>query len=312
MAAWVYDEGMAQGSRARQEDDYGVFKLPPELEAGDLLLVLADGMGGEQAGGRASALAVRSFVESYDMLPLATIPERLEHTLICVNKLMAADVESDPHNLNGMGCTLLAVVLAEQGLYWLSVGDSPLWLWRRGRLHRLNQDHAYRSILAQQVSQGEISATEAACHPDRNALISAVTGAELDLVDLPRQAYPLHDGDQILLASDGLLTLDEKEIAAILSRASNKGQPVARLLAAVADHQLAHQDNVTVLWVRSATFQPVGAWWRRLGLTRVSLVAGMLGLLIIGGAWWWLRADSAPTDVSMSATPGPLRLRPAN
>ena len=51
MAAWVYDEGMAQGSRARQEDDYGVFELPPELEAGDLLLVLADGMGGEQAGG---------------------------------------------------------------------------------------------------------------------------------------------------------------------------------------------------------------------------------------------------------------------
>ena len=42
MAAWVHDEGMAQGGRMRQEDDYGVFELPPELEAGDLLLVLAD------------------------------------------------------------------------------------------------------------------------------------------------------------------------------------------------------------------------------------------------------------------------------
>ncbi len=62
MATWVHDEGAAQGNRSQQEDDYGVFKLPAELEAGDLLLVLADGMGGEQAGARASALAVRGFV----------------------------------------------------------------------------------------------------------------------------------------------------------------------------------------------------------------------------------------------------------
>ncbi|HRD50271.1 MAG: serine/threonine-protein phosphatase [Candidatus Competibacter sp.] len=286
MAAWVYDEGMAQGNRARQEDDYGVFELPPELEAGDLLLVLADGMGGEQAGARASALAVRSFVEAYDTVPVATIPERLEHTLAHVNERMALDVASDPHGLSGMGCTLLAVVLTEEGLYWLSVGDSPLWLWRRGRLHRLNQDHAYRSVLVQQVSHGEISAAEAACHPDRNALMSAVTGAELDLVDLPRQAYPLRDDDQILLASDGMLTLEETDIAAILRRASGKGQPIQQLLAAVADRQLAYQDNVTALWVRSAAFQPAAPWWRRLG-ARAPLLS-MLGLLAVGGAWWWL------------------------
>ena len=78
-----------------------------------------------------------------------------------------------------MGCTLLAVVLAQEGLYWISVGDSPLWLWRAGRLHRLNQDHAYRSILAHRVHEGEMSADDAARHPDRNALISAVTGLSL-------------------------------------------------------------------------------------------------------------------------------------
>lgn len=285
MAAWVYDEGMAQGSREQQEDDYGIFELPPELEAGDLLLVLADGMGGEQAGARASALAVRSFVETYDTMPDTAIPARLERTLVRVNEKIAQDVAGDPQNLSGMGCTLLAVVLTAEGLYWISVGDSPLWLWRKGRLYRLNQDHAYRSVLHYQVSQGEISAAEAACHPDRNALISAVTGTELDLVDAPSQAYPLRDDDQVLLASDGLLTLGEDEIAAVLHRTAAEGRPAQQLLATVADHQASYQDNVTVLWVRSAAFRPVAPWWRR-PVVRASLLAGLLGLL--GGAWWWL------------------------
>ncbi len=272
MAAWVHDESMAQGSRPRQEDDYGVFELPPELEAGDLLLVLADGMGGERGGARASALAIRAFVETYDMAPGSTVPERLERTLAHVNERMAWEAATDPDGLHGMGCTLLAVVLAQEGLYWISVGDSPLWLWRAGRLHRLNQDHAYRSILAHRVHEGEMSADDAARHPDRNALISAVTGHEMELVDLPRQAHPLERDDQILLASDGMLTLDEAEIAGVLSSVRSGESPCDRLLAEVARRQRPHQDNITVLWAQSAAFR-FAPWWRRLGR-------------------WWRRSES--------------------
>ncbi|MFZ1642384.1 MAG: protein phosphatase 2C domain-containing protein [Candidatus Contendobacter sp.] len=302
MATWVHDEGAAQGNRSQQEDDYGVFKLPAELEAGDLLLVLADGMGGEQAGARASALAVRGFVGAYDRASAVAIPDRLEQTLAHVNERMARDVAIDPQGLHGMGCTLLAVVLAEEGLYWISVGDSPLWLWRQGRLYRLNQDHAYRSVLAYQVSSGEISAADAARHPDRNALISAVTGTELELVDLPRQPYPLEPDDQILLASDGLLTLDEKEIAAVLSRARAEDHPCRQLLAAVAGRRNLHQDNVTVLWARSAAHRPAAPWWRR-SRVRASLLAVMLGVLAAGGVWWWLTPGGASLTVSAVAAP---------
>ena len=263
MAVWIHDEGMAQGSRARQEDDYGVFELPPELGAGDLLLVLADGMGGEQGGARASALAVRSFIETYDTVFATTIPERLERTLIQVNAHMGQEAATEPEELNGMGCTVLAVVLAEEGLFWVSVGDSPLWLWRRGHLHRLNQDHAYRSVLARQVAIGEMSAEAAARHPDRNALMSAVTGDALDLVDLPRQAYTVRESDQILLASDGVLTLNEQEIAAVLTDRRMEGAPCQALLAAVAAHGRMQQDNITVLWARSAAFSPNDSWWTR-------------------------------------------------
>jgi len=265
MTAWIHNEAMAQGSRSRQEDDYGVFELPPELGAGDLLLVLADGMGGEQGGALASALAVREFIGTYDSISVATIPERLEQTLLHVNAQMKREAAIDPEGLNGMGCTLLAVVLAEEGLYWISVGDSPLWLWRRGRLHRLNEDHAYRSILAHQVAAGEISADLAARHPDRNALMSAVTGDALDMVDLPRRACALQEGDQILLASDGVLTLNEQQIAAMLKHDPQmNGTPCQALLAAVAAHERPHQDNTTVLWVRAAEFSAKRPWWRRI------------------------------------------------
>ncbi len=287
MVAWIHDEGMAQGDRVRQEDDYGVFELPPELDAGDLLLVLADGMGGEHAGARASALTVRDFIETYDAVPAATVPERLERTLAHVNQRMALEVASDPERLEGMGCTVLAVVLAEEGLYWISVGDSPLWLWRRGRVRRLNQDHAYRSILAARVSAGEISAADATRHPDRNALVSAITGEDIELVDLPSQPYPLKCGDQILLASDGLLTLSESEIAASLTGAYGKA-PCRQLLAAVEARRHPHQDNMTVLWARAAN-RSSESRWRRLGARApLPLLALLMILLAVGGAWWWL------------------------
>lgn len=264
MGTWIHDESMAQGSRFRQEDDYGVFELPPQLDAGELLLVLADGMGGEQAGALASALAVRGFIEVYDTVPSATVPERLERTLHHVNGRMALEVTTDPDNLRGMGCTLLAVVLAEEGLYWISVGDSPLWLWRRGRLRRLNQDHAYRSILADRVSVGEMSAEEAACHPDRNALISAVTGEDLELVDVSRQPLVLKPNDQILLASDGILTLSEREIATVLRGVRPPLSPCLPLLAAVGAHRNPQQDNTTVLWAsRASTVSDVSLWHQR-------------------------------------------------
>jgi len=286
MGGWIHDEGMAQGSRPRQEDDFGVFELPPQLEAGELLLVLADGMGGERGGALASALAVRGFIEAYDAVPATTVPERLERTLRHVNGRMALEVATDRERLRGMGCTLLAAVLAQEGLYWISVGDSPLWLWRRGRLRRLNQDHAYRSVLAEQVDAGEISAEEAAAHPDRNCLISAVTGDDLELVDLPRRPLALKPKDQILLASDGLLTLTEPEIAAVMKGVEAAASPCQPLLDAVMARRNPQQDNATVLWAKRAAPASDESFWRQMWARSGTLLSGFLALRSLASARW--------------------------
>ena len=268
---WIYEAGRNQGTRPRQEDDYRIVELDPELGIGELLLVLADGMGGHQGGAFASALAVDNFSEQYPLIAAPSIPERLERTLIEINRLMAYAAAHNPEELSGMGCTLLAVVLGATGLHWVSVGDSPLWLWQGKRLRRLNQDHAYRSVLARQVAAGEISITAAVRHKARNALMSAVTGEPLELVDLSRQAYILRQNDQILLASDGILTLRESEIAGVFDNLAPDSNPCVALLAAVAAHQRSSQDNTTVLWARPAPLpQPNHqSWWARLrGLLR--------------------------------------------
>ncbi|NJN47893.1 MAG: protein serine/threonine phosphatase 2C family protein [Candidatus Competibacteraceae bacterium] len=224
-----------QGSREYQQDDYGIFELPSSLRGGDLLLVLADGMGGERAGERASATTIHSFIDAYAAIPATSIPERLRRALNHANRELALEIATAPSLLSGMGCTLLAAVLAKEGLYWISVGDSPLWLYRNNQLTRLNQDHSYRPVLAQQLAGGEISAIAAQAHPDRNALFSALTGGLIHQVDLSHDPYPLQTGDRVLLASDGLLTLSEIRIATHLNASAAADMICQRLLEAVYD-----------------------------------------------------------------------------
>lgn len=279
MMAWDHFEACMQGGRSYQEDDCGVFELPPSLHGGGLLLVLADGMGGEQAGDRASAIAVRSFIDAYASGAAPTIPQRLYRALEHANQELALEVATDAA-LSGMGCTLLAAVLTDRELYWISVGDSPLWLWRKGALLRLNQDHSYRQVLAQQVAAGEISPEEAGYHPDRNALISALTGEPLTLVDWCTEPYSLQPGDRILLASDGLLTLSEVQIAAYLQVCPSTRVTCQGLLEAVLAADYAYQDNVTVMLAQAAEGH---LSWRRL---RVALLLVVLAALGAGGLWW--------------------------
>ncbi|MEE4376584.1 MAG: protein phosphatase 2C domain-containing protein [Candidatus Competibacteraceae bacterium] len=267
-----------QGKREYQQDDYGIFELPASLQSGDLLLVLADGMGGERAGDRASATAIRCFIDAYGAISARNIPERLRRALDHANRELALEIAAAPSLLNGMGCTLLAAVLAKEGLYWISVGDSPLWLYRHKQLTRLNQDHSYRPVLAQQLAGGEISATDAQAHPDRNALFSALTGELIHQVDITQEPYPLQVGDRVLLASDGLLTLSEANIAIQMNAHAAGNMICQRLLEAVMNAADPEQDNTTVM---VACLSPKHQ-------SPFTVLVVVLGLVtVLAASWWW-------------------------
>ena len=260
------------GKRSYQEDDYG-FDGP--------LFLLADGMGGQVRGDMASSTAIKSFMAAY---PETTgpIPDRLRASLDAANDALAAAIAEQPE-LEGMGTTLVGVVISERGIDWISVGDSPLWLFRDGQLRRLNADHSMAAVFAEMVAAGRMTQEEADTDSNRHALRSAVMGDEIQIIDVASQPVALQKGDRLLLASDGLMTLEDAAIARILQTLQD--QPLDRvvdaLIEAVEAANNPQQDNTTVL-----LYDPqaaVGAMPKKPRAKRGKrLVGAVLGAALLG------------------------------
>ncbi len=239
------------GSRKRQEDEWGTHANPPALEDGPrLLAAVADGMGGMPAGDQASGLAVHAFLDSYLALRMPA-RERLRHALAHANREVGIAIERAPE-LMGMGCTLVAALFFLDRCEWLSVGDSFILLFREGRVQRVNPLHIYAGKLDAQVKRGEISAECARRNPDRAALTSVVQGGPIE--EVSQGELQLEPGDLMILASDGIATLPETEIASICSDLCT--EDAARiadvLVARINALDVGGQDNATVIVVRRA------------------------------------------------------------
>ena len=241
-----------RGARDYQEDSLEIQLLAPDagVHANELLLVLADGMGGHAGGEVASRLVVEHFCAAYrDSIEGMT--EALRGSLARANEALAGAVADEPR-LGGMGTTLVSCVVKENSLCWISVGDSPLWVYRGGALRRLNADHSMVPLLEQMARAGELSLEEVATDPHRSLLRSALTGKAVDLVDLCDQPFRLEAGDIVILASDGIETLAENDLAALLQDADvlSMDELARKLLAGVKAAGRPYQDNASVILYR--------------------------------------------------------------
>jgi len=236
-----------RGARERQEDAYAFSDIPGnDGRTEGLLVVVADGMGGHNSGELASELALEAFVDSFHR-GLGPVRERLQKSMTASNAALAKELKRSPE-LEGMGTTLVAAAIKADGIHWISVGDSVLYLLRNGVLKRLNADHSFRPYLREMIQTGELTPEKAAKHPFRNLLRSALLGEEIELTDSPEHPLPLEEGDMILGATDGLQTLSDEEIARLLARTprTEAATPAGDLLRAVQDANKPKQDNATV------------------------------------------------------------------
>lgn len=230
------------GARAQQQDGFSTLVWP----SGFTLGLLADGMGGAVAGEIASELVLRAFADTFTTSTEPELAQRLAQSLAQADGAIADYIVQHPE-ASGMGSTLLAVAFSGSHLDWLSVGDSPLWLYRNQSLIRLNQEHAVRATLREQLQAGLITAQAFAEHPQRNQLTSAVMGEGVALVDINDCA--VFAGDILLLASDGLETLSTEQLTQVCQRLSTApAEAIAQhLMALVSAANKPHQDNTSLI-----------------------------------------------------------------
>ncbi len=238
-----------QGTRENQEDSYSLAEtaLPGDPAASRLLVVVGDGLGGHAGGSVASYLAVNAFLRSFEGRT-GPVPDRLRGALDTANETLGLVSKRMPEVISSMGTTLLALLAGRDQVQWISVGDSPLFLFRGGKLTRLNEDHSYAPMLEDKVREGSLSEEEAERHPGRHRLQSALLGTPIALVDLPAEPHRLETGDILMAASDGILTLASRAIERILTygRDSSAGKLADALIFAVRQANHPRQDNTTL------------------------------------------------------------------
>ena len=208
------------------------------------VIAVADGMGGHAAGEVASRIAVKTLQSLEPTLTALeidqdSVEDLLMHSLHSIDEEIAL-VTDEEIEKRGMGTTLTALLLRENTIALLHVGDSRCYRLRAGTLEQLSNDH---TVIQELLDQGAISEAEAAEHPQRSMLTQALRG-DGDVTPV-LQMYEVKKGDRYLLCSDGLSgVLTDKEIKIGLKK-SDKDEAVKFLIDAT--YINGAPDNVTVL-----------------------------------------------------------------
>lgn len=316
MTVLILRPGNAQwlGARQEQQDAFGFAGCDAQgtsLPEG-VLVALADGMGGLRQGRAASQTAVRTLLASYAAQPPEIpVPEALARALEAANQAvyqLARETEGE----GAVGTTLVAAAVRADALFWTSVGDSRLYLYRGadGSLTSCTEDHTLANDLWTQVATGELAPDALAAHSDRNVLTSFLGLAEIPRVERSRRPLALQPGDRLLLCTDGVHgVLSPEELGAPLA-----GPPQAAaeaLIAALRARGLAHQDNATVALLACEAIAPGSP---RTKTPRISVWRGWLGavavLLPLGLGAAWLAWHDRPTQPP-EPSPAPRANAPA-
>lgn len=220
------------------------------------LIVVADGMGGHQAGERASGLVIQALSKA--LAPLLTSAlntqspqsaaldpsEALEGGLIEANRLVRETAQRNPA-WKGMGSTAAALLIWDGQVSVRLVGDCRVYHWRGGKLTQVTRD---QTLVARMVELGQLTPAEAAKHPRRNEVAQAV--GKYALIEPGRYELSLNPGDWLVASSDGLQAhVNDRTLADTIAKAGSSAEELANRLVELAN-QGGGSDNCTVVAVR--------------------------------------------------------------
>ena len=227
------------GGREEQQDAYCL-----ERRRGELLAAVCDGIGGLPDGAEASRSAVQALLTAFHKNPQAAPSYLYRQAIDWMDRAVAEQTA-------GGGSPIVSVWVRSGGLYWLSIGDSGLFLLRGG-LQRRVPEHNYAALLKQRLERGEISQLLYDREIGRGRALTSYLGMNgIRLYAQNQYPLTLERGDVILLCSDGLLqALGTQALEALLSQPGTAQQLTKRLQTALLAHSGNMQDNTTLVLIK--------------------------------------------------------------
>ncbi len=226
------------GIRRKMNQDYF---YTSEMPVGNLpnLFIVADGMGGHNAGEYASRHAVETMVSVAEASSYTQPASILEEAIKAANEELRRKAAEDI-SMRGMGTTIVAAAISDHRIYVANVGDSRLYLVNRG-IKQITRDH---SFVEEMVRRGELDKETAREHPDKHIITRAV-GAT-DEIEIDFFEAEIGPEDEILLCSDGLTNMvEDGDIRTIIKGQRDTAEKAEKLIHAA--NQNGGKDNITVV-----------------------------------------------------------------
>lgn len=226
------------GMKRKINQDY-VYKTDESIGTLENLYIVADGMGGHQAGDYASKFTVEHVRMEVERNQSLSPPQLLEQAIQTANTQLIKKAQEEDH-LSGMGTTVVAATVVENILYFANVGDSRLYIINHG-IKQLSKDH---SLVEEMVRLGGIRAEDAKHHPDKNIITRAIGAKEEVIVDTFE--HRMVPGDIILMCSDGLSNMvEDDEIFELIQGSRDMVEAVEALVKKANQH--GGNDNIGVV-----------------------------------------------------------------
>ena len=230
--------------QVRDHNEYSVTIV--KNEAGEILMAVADGMGGHKGGEIASSIAIthigKRFIDTSSVGNKDEAINFLKEVVSEANMLLYKYTENNPESV-GMGTTIVIALLTDEFLLFGNIGDSSGFVIKDKKLYKITNDHTLVNLL---VKSGEITEEEAKDHPRKNVLMRALGAnitVEMDVFDVER------DVSGILLCSDGLTNmLDERQIENVLDSDLDIDAKVQKLINKA--NNRGGTDNISVAYLQ--------------------------------------------------------------
>lgn len=231
------------GQKRETNQDFVYCREEP-LGALPNLFIVADGMGGHNAGDFASRFAVEEFVRQVQNGAQKTLIRTMEEAVRRTNRLLIEQAKERPER-KGMGTTFVAATIKDNDMYVANIGDSRLYLIGREEIAQITQDH---SLVEEMIRRGEIKREEGRFHPNKNVITRAM-GANVEVVPDFFEVR-LAPEDIVLLCSDGLSNMmDDREIFSVVKENRDDIEKAGSVLLRLAN-DYGGRDNISIVLIK--------------------------------------------------------------